>query len=254
MSWSSISKAQLQEGAPRQISLRTFGQKTASFDTELESETQSLFDVQRQLESLREEIDRQTLQMEEDRVRFQDSLEQERSQFEETLMEERKRALESGFSEGFEQGERSGLEAWQAKLKHANAITEKAREERETYIEQSESVILSLAVKVAEKVIGQTLLTDQTAWPSLVKQAIIEMRGNSPIKILVAPSQYDLTVGSLDDLKKSAHGSELLVFVDEGLVEGECKVESPSGILDASVKTQLRKLEDAMASLLESSQ
>lgn len=250
MSLSNVARAKFATDAPRQIQLKTFNQQPMPNEDDLEEELNPVHALQMRLEEIKEDIRLQEVRLEQEAERFRDNLEREKEAFDQQLAEERKRELERGFAEGFDQGERAGFDAWQTKLSNANTITNQAMQEAKSYIDQQEFVILELSLKVAEKIIGQALSTNQETWLSLVKSAVKEMREHSPIKIVVSPSQYDQTIHRVNELKAITYGSEILVFVDDQLEPNDCRIESPAGTLDAGVSSQLKQLKQAMVELL----
>jgi flagellar assembly protein FliH len=182
---------------------------------------------------------------------FQARIQAEREQFSQDLNRERENVLKEAFSEGFNKGHQEGLNAWEEKIRQANLVLEKSIEEAHAYLDQSEPTILNLALAISEKIVGETLQTEES-WRSLVKQAIREMRETSPIKILVAPERVTATRSALDSLKEITYGSDILVFSDTELSQNACLVESPSGRLDAGVSSQLNQLKMALTDLLGS--
>lgn len=250
MSLSNVARAKLATDAPRELNLKTF--KTLSMPSEesLEEEFNPVRALQMKLDEIKEEIQVQEARLEQEAQRFHEDLEHKKEVFTLELAAERKRELERGFAEGFDQGERAGFDAWQTKLNKANDITNQALNEAHAYIDQQEFVILQLSLKVAEKIIAQSLSNDDETWIELVKNAVKEMREHSPIKILVSLTQYEQTIQHLSDLKAITYGSDILVFVDDQLEPYDCRIESPAGTLDAGVSSQLKKLKEAMIELL----
>lgn len=253
MSLSNISRAKMNESKPRLLEVKSLFQvpePPPEAEAPQPEENPEII-LQEKLESLQREIMRLEQEMDQKKAEFQAQLENERQTFENGLEEERKKTIERSFSEGFTQGEKAGLEAWQEKLNQAKVIINQAEHEAKKYIEQSETVILGLAMQVAEKVIGQTIENVEDAFSSLVKQAVKEMREENPIKIIVSPNRYERTVQKMDEIRDVTYGSQVLLFADETMADHDCRIESPSGQLDASVRTQLRQLAQAIKAMME---
>lgn len=249
MSLSSISRAKVDEARPRLLGVKSMVTSTPEGFAETDAPDPEL-EWQSKLAELRQELMNLEQEIEQKKQVFQNELDKERHHFQVTLAEERKQTIEESFNEGFAQGEQAGRDAWQEKLKEANAIIEKAEREADVYIQDSEVVILQLALAVAEKVIGQMIDQNDEAWVSLVKQAIKVMREDSPIKIIVSPEKYEETFMKLDEIREVTHGSQVLIYTDDSMKDFECRIESPSGRLDAGVDTQINQLEKGIKELM----
>jgi flagellar assembly protein FliH len=248
MSLSKVARASSNGEVPHFLSLKEIRQP-------IDPEAQEEFDreklLQEKLAHLEGEIASKEREIKEVTEAFHTTLEVEREQFSQDLNRERENVLKAAFSEGFNNGHQDGLNAWEEKIRQANLVLDQSIRDAQAYLDQSESTILNLALAISEKIVGETLQSEES-WQSLVKSAIREMRETSPIKILVAPERVNATRNTLDILKEITYGSDILIFPDPELSQTACLVESPSGRLDAGVSTQLNQLKKALTELLGS--
>lgn len=172
------------------------------------------------------------------------------------ISEEAQRRYETAQHEGYEKGYADGVEAgrntYHEEIEKAKDIILLAKEDYNRHIQDSEPVMLELAIEVAKKIIGNTLKGTSDAWMYLVKEATSEVRAQKEITISVHPSNYEQTLGHLDELKQIAINThQLLIYPNGDLQEGACLIETPFGQLEASIDSQLKEIKLALLEKLK---
>ena len=74
----------------------------------------------------------------------------------------------------------------------ANEVTEKAYENAKQYLESQERVILELAMRAAERIIGETINDEEEQFLSIVRRALKEAREMKEIKLYVSIDYFQL--------------------------------------------------------------
>ncbi|MFA9558086.1 flagellar assembly protein FliH [Evansella sp. AB-rgal1] len=172
------------------------------------------------------------------------------------IAEEEQRRYEAATHEGYEKGYVAGVEAgkntYVQEIEKAKEIIQLAKEDYNRHIQDSEPVMLELALEVAKKIVGSTLKETSDAWIHLVKEAISEVRAQKEITISVHPSNYQKTLDHLDEFKQIAMNThQLLIYPNGDLSEGACMIETPFGQLEASVDSQLMEIKLALLEKLK---
>jgi len=146
---------------------------------------------------------------------------------------QREHVLQAASQQGYEEG----LRRWNDILAAAEARSaEMAR--------QHESDLIKLAVKIAEKIIGDRLHADPNTMIQIVSEALKSVRRERSLTIQVHPDCVALVRGKLDELKLRLGGAkEIWVEPNPEVKPGGCIIQSDVGVIDARIDTQLRCME-----------
>ena len=149
---------------------------------------------------------------------------------------QRTSAMEAARQEGYA----AGLAEW-------NTALVKAWKSYEDLLTQSETELIGLSVRIAEKIIGEELKTNRDAIACVVREAVRLARRARTLLIQVNP-ECELRVREKIDSFRSLLGETATVSViaDATVPPGGCVVETEVGIIDARLETQLKSLEQAL--------
>lgn len=172
------------------------------------------------------------------------------------IMEDaKKEGHEKGLAEGREEGIRQIREEEKQTILDANAKAEKtladAKEECRVYVQGAENEIATLAMEIADHVLPQHFIDVPTVILPLVRKALMKVKDQSEVHILVAPESYDLVLMGRSEFQGLLEGQALLeVHSDQNLKVGDVVIETPNGNVDARLSTQLelirKSIQDAM--------
>lgn len=161
-------------------------------------------------------------------------------------------AQKEGYRQGVEDGIQKGYNEIAGEIAFAKEVVESSKKDYRQHIESSETVILNLAVKVAEKIIGHQLENDEVSFLSIVKRAIKEVRDYREVQLHIHPVQYLSILSHKEELMAIfPKDTELYIFPDDELEENSCIIESEKGRMDASVDSQLQEIKVKLTELLE---
>ena len=150
------------------------------------------------------------------------------------------RRADDAMEAGRQQGYRDGLARW------AEAL-EALRGAREALHAKYEPEVVKLAVKIAEKVIGEELRTRPETIVSITRECLRMVRGEHRLTIRVSASEKDIVLRTLDSLERTiGPTAQIQVVGDSAIAPGGCIVESGSGVIDARLETQLKCLEEIL--------
>ena len=72
------------------------------------------------------------------------------------------------------------------------------------------------------------------------------------MKVRVAPEAYELVLMAKNELQAQLEGNASLEVVsDTSLQAGDCMLESPNGVVDAGLATQLQAVEKAVRDVMK---
>ncbi|PJW15914.1 flagellar assembly protein FliH [Geobacillus sp. Manikaran-105] len=176
-----------------------------------------------------------------------EQLAREREQWEREKDRLRQEARAQGYEDGYAAGREAALREHREWIDQARRLAERMNHEFYAKAEAADEMMLEVALKAAERIIGATLERDRSAFLPLVRQVLQEVRRQTEVSVYVHPGCYE-TVAEQQELLKSLfpHRVDLFIYPDEALPEYGCLVETPFGRIDASVDMQLERLREAL--------
>ncbi|MFN0121536.1 MAG: FliH/SctL family protein [Blastocatellia bacterium] len=126
-----------------------------------------------------------------------------------------------------------------------------ARRLREQILTDSEQDILRLSVRIAEKIIGERIDTEPAAIASLVTAALRHVARSEAVIIRVNPAARDILAEHYARLLESGRFGYLDVVADPAVNPHGCLIETPAGVVDAQLRTQIDILERALLGEME---
>ena len=152
--------------------------------------------------------------------------------------EEKKR---EGYADGLEEG----------KLEHAEKMMETIISSVE-FIEGIESTLVNVVNQSIRKIIGE--MEDKERIVAIVRNALSVVRGQQKVTVRVAPADEAAVLEAMAGMTAGGGNSFMTVIADARLERDSCILESELGVVDASLSTQLRALENAFKSKIQQQQ
>jgi type III secretion protein L len=156
--------------------------------------------------------------------------------------QERAASVESSLQIGYEEG-----------LKRWNQILAGAWQARENLKTEWEQSLLHLAVRVAEKIVGEQLRLHPDTIVPIVREALKSVGQERQLTLLIHPDHREMVQANLDRLQALVGSSRQIHLVaNPDISPGGCVVESELGVIDAKLETQLKCLEEILMSAAKS--
>lgn len=147
------------------------------------------------------------------------------------------RQAEGVYKARWEAGYKDGIEA--GKMEHTEKMMETVLASVE-FIENIENTVVSVVNQSVRKIIGD--LDDETRVRRIVSTALNTVRGQQKVTVRVSPVD-EPTVSKA--MAAMTSGSYLTIIADPHLAKDSCILESELGVVDASLETQLKALQNA---------
>jgi len=139
-----------------------------------------------------------------------------------------------------QQGYQEGLSHWNQALADALAA-------RENLLLDGQQEVVRLAVRVAEKIIGEQIRADPGTVVSIVREALKSVGRERSLTIQVNPQHVEEVRSRMERLQEAlGTGRQIQVQPSPAVSIGGCVVESELGVIDARLETQLQCLEEVM--------
>ena len=207
-------------------------------ETDPREQRQQLLQEIMDLETRREQL---RIQISEE----QQNAQQEISEWWQVKQQEARQQAEKLEQEAEQQG-------FQAGFTEMNRLLEIAYEEKVNIIQQAEPFLLSLSVKIAEKVIHNELHQDEQQVLHIIQQALKQVEESEDVTMQVSPEDYPLIIPFLEELKTYVKAdSELKLIPVASLTPGGCRIHTASGSYDAMVDNQLEEIKNQLLSYCE---
>ena len=157
----------------------------------------------------------------------------------EAIVREAEEVYEQQRQQGYEDGRTEG------KLEHSEKMLETIMSSVE-FIEGIESTLVNVVGQALRKIIGE--LDDADRIVRIVRTALMGVRNQQHVTVRVAPADAAAVEKALAAMLQAVPGrtSFLDIVPDARLERGACLLESELGVVDASLETQLRALENAL--------
>jgi flagellar assembly protein FliH len=166
-------------------------------------------------------------------------------EFEERLAEETRRAFETGRAEG-RRAEREAMAPSAAaeterRRRQISELVEGFARERDRYLQAVEQEVVRLALAVAARILRREAQMDPLLLTGAVRVALGQLAATSEVRIRVPANEADLWTETIAHLPNLAIKPQ--VVAEEGMLLGDCVVESKAGSVDLGVRSQLGEIE-----------
>ena len=162
--------------------------------------------------------------------------------------EEMSRQAEAAYEARREEGYRDGQE--EGRLEHAEKVLETVLSSVD-YLSSLENTLVDVVTSSIRKVIGELDASELIV--RVVRNALTTVRNQQRVTNRVAPADEKAVSEALAAMIQTAPGGVgfLDVRADARLERGSCLLESELGVVDASLETQLKALENAFRAKIQ---
>ncbi|MEL7649230.1 MAG: FliH/SctL family protein [Sedimentibacter sp.] len=182
------------------------------------------------------------------------------------IAELKKRGYEEGFNAGMEIGKNKGYEEGfkagkiqiadeikrqnQAMVNEISYMIEEIEKDKEEIITRHEAGLTSLAISIAEKIIRQKIDANENVISKIIDNTISNYRNIEWIKIFISGEEDVKKIKADKELisNLSKISSDVKIEISKELEEGSVIIETPEGIVDAGITTQLNNLKEMVLS------
>lgn len=165
----------------------------------------------------------------------------------ESIREEAKREaaeiMESAREEGFNKGKEEGLvQALEAK-REFEAKKAELEAEYDEMLKKLEPQMVDVITSVYEHVFSNNFFSRRDVMVCLINKALMSIETDERVVILVSSEDYDMLVGMKSSLlEKVILKTEPEIVQRDDYQKGQVKIETPYGIIDCSIDTELKEL------------
>jgi flagellar assembly protein FliH len=163
----------------------------------------------------------------------------------------RQDAVRKGYEEGLQIGREEGLRLYQQQVEALRAEVQKLVDallaERQRLWQEMEPQVIDLVLQIAHKVLREEIQARREATLSIIKHALRRVADTEHVRIRVHPDDLQIAREHRADFLAVCDGVRQIEIVDDQRVGGGgCIIETPSGTIDASLRTQMQSVEKAL--------
>lgn len=161
---------------------------------------------------------------------------------------------EEATQEGYNQGYQQVMVEFEGKLMEAEGVIRSAYEEKEQIIQEAEPFLLSLSVKITEKIIQQHIAQNENTILEIVRQGLEQVREKGEVTIQVSAHDYQYLLPYKEELKLSIPSDvELKIIPDRTYTGLGCIIQTPNGSYDVTIDSQLNEVKKQLIAFYEES-
>jgi flagellar assembly protein FliH len=153
-----------------------------------------------------------------------------------------KEAYEKGFAQGEQAGVKMGLASAQPSADGAAALVEQLNTLLLATLEAMEPEIIRLVQLIAERVIQTKIAADDEILVKVVRAAMAEVDKGWAVTVRVNPTELETLRVHQDEFSRIAEAKSVTLTADESIEPGGCRIITPGGFVDASVRLALSNL------------
>ncbi len=169
--------------------------------------------------------------------------------------EERKKGYDEGYALGQKEGTDEALRIGLAEQRDALAkctgdfaeMHRRIQQAVEQYWLTAEEGLRQLAVDIAQKLLKQELQQNPEAILAIVREALIRVANTHDVRVRVCTSDLPALRSHQADLLAAVEGiSRIEWMASADMIPGGCVVESSTGVVDATLPSQVENINVAM--------
>jgi flagellar assembly protein FliH len=151
----------------------------------------------------------------------------------------RREGSAAGYEEGYQRGFEDGRIETEGMRKSALRLIEDAEQKVKEYFHKNEEKLLSLAAKIAGKIVHQTIDSGAENIMILAKPVLQQYGKSEKVVISCHPDNVDFVRGHLSEVEKLCPSAHILILEDGMLERNGMVIENESQITDLQIKKQL---------------
>ena len=186
-------------------------------------------------------------------------LEKTRAECEELKVQARKAGREAGLAEGLQtaqltieqqvaqRAEQLAVQRVKSALPALQQAAEALRAERDQWVVRWETAAIELSIAIAEKLLRTSLKADPACADAMIREALQLAAGQERVEVYLSGADLERLGDHAEEIVKSTSGCvQVRLIADAALQQGDCRIETQHGEMDASVGAMLGRIADEL--------
>lgn len=164
------------------------------------------------------------------------------------IEEGRKLGYERGYEKGYDDGVDAADVEYDKNIKFMQGVIEGIDDAKHLMLKKYESSLSDVAFTMAKMVIKKELEVDPKLLNKIIEDAASTCKNQEYILVTLSESGYKIVTKESDSVAEilKTYSDDVRFFVDKTMSDNDCIIETPVGVIDASVKTQLENISTAL--------
>lgn len=161
-------------------------------------------------------------------------------------------ASRNGYESGYAKGVQQAKDEFRQAREEMQLLIETAYQEKVKIVQEAEPFLLSLSVRIAEKILKNELKQHDDQLLTIVQRALKRVEEAEDVVMQVSLEDYPILLPFLDELKTYVRAeSDLKLVPVLNLSKGGCMIHTASGSYDVTVDSQLEEIKRQMLAYCE---
>jgi flagellar assembly protein FliH len=170
-------------------------------------------------------------------------------EFDLRLAEEKRKAFDAGCEQGRQEGRKAAQEAQRTaqaaaeseRVRQASALLDTFAQERDRYLHAVEHEVVKLALAVAARIMRREAQMDPLLLTGAVRVALGQLSASTQVRLRVPAAELGLWTEAIALVPHLAVKPS--VVAGEGMLLGDCAIETEMGSVDLGIRAQLGEIE-----------
>jgi len=158
-------------------------------------------------------------------------------------------AREQGQREGYAAGSAEGLASVREVLASVRELARRLEEERAMLAGRMEKDMMELLLAIADKMFFNVRENDRDRLSAVVKKAVSMLAHKETVTVRLHPDDLAILEPMKGDLAAATDDGSIAFMADPEITSGDCRVISPSGIVEANKQAFRAALEEQFNAL-----
>ncbi len=201
-----------------------------------------------QAQKIRQEAESEAKKIQEEARKNAEALE---SEIDQKLSRVEREAHDKGYEEGREKGYQEGGDEVKRLIDSLHRIITAAIDKRNEIVEESETQVINLVLRIAQKVIKVISENQKNVVINNVVQALRKLKSRGDVVIRVNLADLELTSQHVSDFMKMVENVKSITVLEDSSVDrGGSIIETDFGQIDARISSQLHEIEERILELM----
>lgn len=163
--------------------------------------------------------------------------------FEAGKEEGKKKGLEIGYQDGLEEGKKEAEEISRRTIEFMHGVIEGIDDGKHDLLKKYQDDLKDVAFTIAQKIVRKEMEEHPETIKSIIENAAQMCKNQDYLRVVVSPESYKLLLGDEDLAQRlNAYSKDVKFVPDSTMKNTGCIIETPLGIIDAGVETQLENI------------
>lgn len=166
--------------------------------------------------------------------------------FEEGLQKGITQGKIKGYEDGYQEGLDEADELYKKNIAFMQGVIEGIDDAKHMMLKKYENSLSDLAFTMAKMILKKEFKENPDSLNKLIEAAAETCKNQEYILVTLSQSGYDLIIGDDQSVMKtlSTYSDDIRVYVDKTMSDTDCIIETPVGVINASLDVQLDNIKE----------